>query len=338
MVIDRIKLKEILDTVKYGLAGKDESLVGSTSFYFAGETVYTFNDSVSVSCPVPEIDFEGEVNATELLGFISRAKGKEVTIVVEDSVLMLTSGKATAGLALKEDSTLPIDSIGEISKWEPIDAQFLKAISFVRNACGKDFTRPILTCVHVAGEIIEGSDGYRVAVVTLPVKVPVNTFLLPAVVVPYVIAINPTFISLGTAWVHFKTENDVVLSCRIFEDTFVDTTPYRKHQGQDIVFPDNILEILNRAIVFNSNDAGNNAYVQVDVAANKIEVSSKSETGWFKEKAKIDYKGDELSFMITVALLQDILKQTKTAKYAKTILTFSFDNHLYVTMLRVKTV
>jgi len=333
MIIERKTFKEILETVKYGLAGKEESLIGSTSFYFTEGKVHTFNDSVSVSAPIPEIDFEGEVNATELLGFVSKTVGKEITVTVEGNTLTLLSGKAKAELALKTESTLPIDSIGEISKWKPLDAEFLQGISFVKHACGSDFTRPILTCVHVAETFIEGTDGFRVAFVEMKNKIPVGTFLLPATVVPYIVSIKPTHISLGKAWVHFKTENNVVLSCRIFEDTFVNTTPFRKYEGKDIVFPDNILEILNRAIIFNESAVGMQTYVTIAITNSKITVSSKSNTGRFEEKAKIAYKGEDVTFMIIVSLLQEIVKETKVGKYTGRLLVFSFGSTIYSTIL-----
>lgn len=336
MEIERTILKEILEAVKHGLASKEESLVGSTSFYFEEGKVHTFNDSVSVSCPIPEIDFQGEVNSVELLGFVSKTGAKMIKLELEqdNKVLVLTSGKAKAGLAVKEESTLPIDSIGKISKWKKLDPEVLAGMSFVKHACGTDFTRPIITCVNVTNGLIEGTDGFRIASTDLEIELPVDDFLLPASVVPYVVSIKPTHISLGEAWVHFKTANNVVLSCRIFEDAFPDSSAFRKYEGTDVVFPDTILDILSRASIFNASASGNVAYVIVEVSLNKMIVSSKSDTGWFTEKAKIAYKGEAISFVVTISLLQEILKETKTAKFKDTLLMFSFGNNRYVTMLR----
>ena len=57
-------------------------------------------------------------------------------------------------------------------------------------------------------------------------------------------------------------------------------------------------------------------------------------TGWFEEKAKVVYEGDNITFMVTTKLLQEILKNTKIAKKYENMLMFSYSNTIYVTMLR----
>lgn len=339
MQIERQKFKEILETVKYGLAGKEELLIGSTSFLFKENKVFTFNDSVGVSCIVPDLDFEGEVNSTELLGFVNKSGAKLLTISVEDDILYISSGKAKAEITLKTESTLPIEAIGNVNKWKKFDSEILDGIKYVHHACGNNLTQPLLTCIHLKDKKVEASDGYRIASFGLKDEIPVNEFLLPSLTVSYISAIKPTHISLGEAWVHFKNE-EIVMGCRIFEsdDKYPNTEHLLQFTGQDIVFPDNILDILSRASVFKRSDVVMSAFASISFSDKKIEIGSISDTGKFNEKAKVAYEGDSISFDVTIELLQEVLKETTTAKYnTKTnMLSFLYDNKKYVTMLRGK--
>jgi len=203
-------------------------------------------------------------------------------------------------------------------------------------SCSTDNATPILTCVHVneAG-FIEGSDGYRVMKTTLPKKMPIPTFLIPATVVSTLIKMNPVKVSSGTGWIHFKTELGTILSCRVFEEKYPDTLDLLKVEGTEFTFPRTINEILDRASVFGKQESGTlSDDVTVCLEKNRIKISSQSETGWFKEEANIEYKEAKLEFNIVPSLLRSILSSVLTCTFNGRILKFIGESWEFITLVK----
>jgi len=332
MKIEKTKLIKALEAVKAGLASK-EMIEQSTSFVFINGNVVTYNDEISISAPVPDLNFEGAINAAELLAFLSKLKTEAIEIELEGQNLIMKSGRAKAGFILKADIKLPFDEIGKISKWKELPDDFPTGIKFVMGSCSRDMSKPILTCVHVSESLIEGTDGYRIANYKLASEMPIPEFLLPANTCMKIIKTVPQMIAEGKGWVHFKTNENAVISCRVFEDKYVDTQPHMKCKGTEISFPANMIEILDRAGVFAKRDYSLDEVVIIKLENNKLSVNSQSDAGWFEEKTRIAFEG-EVEFQITPYLLRDILGQTDKAKIDKTKLLFSGANWKYVTLLR----
>ena len=73
----RIDLLKALEIVKPGLASK-EIIQQTTSFAFIEGRVVTFNDEISISHPVPDLDIQGAVQADELYKFLKKTKADEI--------------------------------------------------------------------------------------------------------------------------------------------------------------------------------------------------------------------------------------------------------------------
>jgi hypothetical protein len=87
-------------------------------------------------------------------------------------------------------------------------------------------------------------------------------------------------------------------------------------EGDQSVFPKNLLEILSRAEVMQDS----NAYAQVwdsqisiALFEDTLQVTSKKDEGWFKESKRINYSGPELRFSIHPTFLKEIISRTKKA-------------------------
>lgn len=203
-------------------------------------------------------------------------------------------------------------------------------------------SRPVLTCVYVNKEgVIEGSDGLRITHCQLTnpdtgeeEKMPVKTFLLPAMAAVEVVKLKPVKIAEGDGWIHFKTDEETVLSCRIFEDDFPDTTPFLKVEGVDLILPKTIDEILDRAAVFAKRDHFLDESVTLTIEDRHILISSKSDAGWFKESVRIRYDNTPITFSITPYLLKDILKETNVCVVCEDRLKFEGEGWEHITTLR----
>jgi DNA polymerase III sliding clamp (beta) subunit (PCNA family) len=333
--MDRTILKKALETVKPGLATK-EKIDQSTTFCFVDGYVVTYNDEISVRYPI-DAEFSGAVNAEELYGFINKINTDEIEIEEDGNQLLLKAGRAKAGLTIQSEIKLPMLEVDEIDNWRKLPKGFFKALDFARASCATDMTNEKLTCVHINKKIIEGCDNLRVARMELDSPVKVGKFLLPAGIAGTIIRLKPTEIAEEDGpWMHFKTKDNAIISCRLFsEDEYVDIDKFLGDEGDEIEFPEQILELLDKAEVFAKRDQQLNEAVTITIQPKKLVVRSESDTGgWFEEKAKISYKGEPLTFSVTLYLIKDILRETLKAQIKDSKLWFEGDNWIYFTMLR----
>jgi len=341
MKINKKELQEALEKVKPGLANK-ELIEQSTSFAFMNGMVITYNDEISIAHPVKGLDLEGAVLAENLYKFLNKIKQEEIEMEVRENEIVLTSGQAKAGLTLQAEIKLPLDEeISKKGRWKDIPEGFIEAISFVMTSCSKDMSEPKLTCVHVdQGGIIEASDGYRVAKYTLKEEFPVDSFLLPSSSAVEVVRMNPIQITEGRGWIHFKTDEETIISCRIIEEQYVTTDQHLKVKGSTLTFPASINDMLDKAIIFAKREHLLDESITITIGENRFKIYAKADkdAGWFEEEVRMSYKDEKLSFQIVPHLLKEILAKSETCDCIissnKDRLKFSGEGWEYMTLLR----
>jgi DNA polymerase III sliding clamp (beta) subunit (PCNA family) len=336
MKINRQELLTALGKVKPGLANK-EMIEQSTSFAFMGEKIVTYNDEISISHPVKNLNITGAVKAEELYKLLGKLKKDEIEVEITDNEILLTSGKAKAGLTLQQEITLPLDEI-EIGAWKklPDPEEFKKALSFVLFSASKDMSRPILTCLHIGkAGYIEASDNQRLTRYQIK-KLPIDIPLFPAFFINELLKYDFTHVCLskGKGWVHFKTDEETIFSCRCFPGEFPNTSHLLEVEGKEITFPKTINEILDRAIIFAKQDFAADENITVDIKDKKIQIRAEGPSGWFEEQANIRYSDNPLSFVINVNLFKDIINQSPSCIIGERCLKFTGENWEHIVMLR----
>lgn len=333
-----------LEIVKPGLASK-EAIEQTTAFAFVKKRVVTYNDEISISHPLEGIDFTGAVQAEELYQLLKKIKPKkgekesdlEIDVKITDHEILISAGRIKAGITLQSEVKLPLEEISKPGKWLPLPEGFLKSAQFVMGACSKSQSKPALMCVHVHEDgYAEGSDNYRIMRHQIKEPMPVKTFLIPASSVRALLTITPTQIAESSGWVHFKTEENTIISCRIFEDTYPDATKFLNVQGTEISFPKTISAILDRASIFSKNENNEEGEVHIQLDKNRIKIRSKSIAGWFEEEANVPYDGEPLEFEVTPSMLTNVLNESQTCIYSERLLKFEGENWVYIAANRSK--
>lgn len=327
--INRIELQDALEKVKPGLASKN-IIEQSTSFAFMGDRVVTYNDEISVSHPVKELNITGAVQAKKLYEFLNRIKKDEITLEYEGNQIQIKAGKSKVGLVFEEKIVLPIDEIGTIGKWKKIPERLKEALEFCAPCCSSDMSRPALTCLYVGEDKILATDSFQIVRYILDKKMPIQPFLLPASAVRSLSQYEITHISQGQGWVHFKTEEGTVFSSRVFEDTFPDIEKFLEMKGEEIKFPTDMIETLERAEIFSHMSLEEMPIVNIEISKNRLKVSAKDESGWFEEKAKIKYDGDTLAFAANVDFLKPLFSMVQTCIFKDNRIKFIGENWEHV--------
>jgi len=325
------ELINALTIVKPGLSNK-EIIEQSTDFVFQNGMVVTYNDEISVRHPI-DLEIEGAVKADEFYKFLNKTKAKKVLFKQEGNKILMKAGRSKVTLNVKEVA-LDLSEIQTKKKWEDFNADLFSAAEFVSFAASKDASTPALTCVHFRPGLVEATDKYRVAVFECDVD---KEFLLPADLLPILKKINPAQICMQNEWVHFRNESGTELSSRVLSAQYPDLNKIWIEGAQELQLPDKLLDIVERAAVFASDDFEYDRMLDLKIVGNLVTVNSKSESSEFEETTKIEYDGPELKFRIVVTVLYDILK-----KEASTVLIkghkiqFEGDGWKYLGLLKVQ--
>lgn len=313
MKINKSKLQEALAKVKPGLASKD-LIEQATSFAFMDGRVVTYNDEISISHPVKDLNISGAIKAEALYSFLDKLKKDEIFINKDDNQVIIQAGKAKAGLILEQEIKLPVQEIGEIKEWKPLPEGIVQGLKFCYPSCSTDMSNPILTCVYLEGDSIQSTDSFQITEYKMKEAIPVPGFLIPANVVRELIKYDIKEISKGEGWMHFRTEEGTIFSCRVFTGDFPDIGKYLKVKGQKIRFPKTIIEALEKAQIFSKNPLNVDylEIVAVDISKENIKISAKGEFGWFEETSRIKYSGDPVKFSTGVGFLINLLNSMQT--------------------------
>ena len=344
MKIKTKDFKEALDIVKPGLASK-ELISQTTSFVFAEDSVVTYNDEICIVAPLANMGFTGAIKSEELYNFLGKVKVEEINLDITETAIEMKAGRATVGFALATEITLPLDELVVREDWEKLPKKFNKACKFAVQATSDDSSNPKINCVFFDSKKghIAATDNYRLVRFDLRRKIPFKTTLIPASAIKEVIKLKPVMASQGNGWIHFKNEDEVIISCRVYNETFVDINSVIDADREDgllFTFPEQTVEVLDRAIVFSSANAkvNNIESVELTFKGKFLKIESKTDNAWFKESIPVKgYKGDEFNFKITPYLLKDILADAGACMIYQYLLKFESEDWLYLTSIQLTT-
>jgi DNA polymerase III sliding clamp (beta) subunit (PCNA family) len=334
MKINKAELLTALEVVKPGIQSR-ETVEQATTFAFIDGRVVSYNDDISLSHPVTDLELEGAVQAKELYNILKKMKGDEIEFEAEDNAIIFKSGRAKATLTLQTEIRMPLGELGEIEKWKKLPEDFAHFLKFAMATCVKDLARPMLVGVHVREDgFMESSDNRRLTKCELGEKIPVPNFILPASSCKEVVKMKPTKISASEGWVHFKNAAKSQLSCRILDDKFPDVGKFFDFDGLEIEFPSNMLEVVDRAAVFAQKEDELTEEMEIILKKNRVVVKAANDAGEFEESVNMKYTEEPFSFLIIPYLLRDILKEGNSCTVGDKMLQFEGAGWKYASVLK----
>lgn len=333
----RSEILHSLEIVKPGIANKD-TIEQSDSFAFHDGRVATFNDIISISHPYDGIQFDGVIRANEIYQWLTKIKKEDIVEDIQENEIILKAGRSKIGIPFQSELALPLDAIsGDIGKWFKIPDGMIEKMVLVSNAAGTDMSKAVTTCVHInnAG-FVEATDEFSISHYTVEGKMSFKTFLIPASSVKEIGKINPTHVSVGKNWAHFKNKEGTIISGRIYFEPFPDTSKVlnQTKKGVKIIFPRSIAKAVDKATIFAKRDHALNERLEFMLNEHRILISSESDSGWFEEELNTKYTGKELNIAVTPYLLRDIFSKTLKGYMVGRALIFSGDDWIYMFRLR----
>lgn len=308
MNTDRLTLLHALQLVQPGISPK-EAVQQSNCFVFIEGRVSTYNDEIAISHPF-NIDIHGAVLANELLGLLNKTNQPKLDIINIDGGVSITAGKFKASIKIASEITLPVDEISEFGSFSDLPKDFIEALKFCLFSCSKDMTKPALTCIHAIDDRLESTDNFRITVKYFDEYAYfVNPILVPFEAAKALIKFNVIEYACNKGWLHFRTKEGTVFSCRTYENIkYPDVSRFMDMEGEQLNLPNDLPDVINRAMVFSTTKFHTDERITVLIQKGKLVVKSWGDAGWFEEFCKIRYKGKDKKFEIHPEFFSDIAK------------------------------
>lgn len=329
MRVNRENLLQILASVQAGLSQK-ESTDQSDAFVFSDGEVITFNDELACTAKC-DIGFEGAIRAASFLAILGKLDEDEIKIESGDGELIIKGKRRKAGLKIEADILMPIDAIEEPEEWLDLNPDFIEALHVVQQCISGDESKFALTCVHIHPNWIEACDSTQLLRYRFKTGVK-KSVLLRGISSKNIAPLSMTEISHGENWLHFRNSSDVVLSCRLFLETFPDMKHIFEHGGEKFRLPKGLKEATEKAEVFSSESSSSNL-VQISLRPGRVTVRGSGTAGWYSEKKKSDYEGKPLSFLIAPSLIEHITSKYSACLISEKFLTVETKKFTYVTCI-----
>lgn len=305
MKVSRSELLAALNAAAPGVASKELD-AQTQSFSFSGGRVYTFNDKVAVSYPLPENwGLEGAVHAPELLKLLSKMSGEEVTIAVNTGMLVVSNATTRAEVKLEAEMARPYEAVGVPAKWVKLPADFWKGAKMASFVASTSMAKPALMFIHIKGDTIKATDNFRLLVQKIKGNMP--EMLIPAKVVPIFQGAECVEAGKTSGWLHFRNKAGVTYSCRTLdgEIQYPDLDDLLEVDGIKVELPKELRKGLEKATAVIDAREGV-AMVKIEATADRLVLSASGPYASVTERYK--FKCDEpFSFLVNPALLDDAL-------------------------------
>jgi len=367
------KLLFTLESVSPGLAAQ-ERLEQSSRFIFRNGRVQTYNEDVFCSAPVPALKgITAAIPGKEMLAALAKlcrvdrkdaknglskedlasAREVELEITLEGGKLKLDvlnppreDGKQTVTrgchLAAETEIHLQIDMDEKPEDWKPLPSLFKEAVADVGLCAAKRSNNWANTCLRFTPTYVEACDNFQMARKTFKTRI-VGEVLVKAEAIKPIAKIEATELSQGKNWLHFRNEEGVRLSCRLYTDQseFVNLDQLLEIKGTKANFPSELKEAASTAEEFSKQNADDN-YVSVELHPAKgskkrrnLLLRGEGPNGGYWEKRNVAYEGEPISFMIAPALLCHLVENYRDGYLidGNERLIATKDNYVYVICL-----
>lgn len=332
-------LKKVLSILKPGLSGGKETTDQSNTFAFQGGMAFTYNDDISVRCPFPLKKVQGAVSAKELQALIGKLKGDECDMEFTDNELLIKNGRVKAGIRLEAEIHMPIEEIKipKLDKFMMLPKDFAKILRSVVFSTSKDMSRPILTVINCDQTIVESTDSERATQCDLDQDYFGTPILIPAEAAKPLISYGTldAYIANG-GWLHFDIGDGAVFSCRTIEGKFPELDELFVVEGQEIAFPKEIKDMMDRAGIFVEDDFDQEKLVEISISDKGIlKVRAEGDSGWLEESMRIKHEGTAIQFNINPQYLVQILSTVDKGIVSDNRILFESDSFRHVVALEV---
>lgn len=305
--VNRAQLLQVLEFVSPGLSTR-EVIEQSNYYCFKDGKVFTYDDETAVISDSPlGQDFTGAIPSAPLREILHKLKEEYIEVTLEEGRLSIQGKGQSMKILMAAKIELPIDNLETPKKWKKLPESFTEGLKLVEGCASKDESNFALTCINVTSKFIEAYDRDQFARFNVKLDVK-KEHRIKQVSLKNIINLEMSEFAETPKWFHFRNSTGLVLSCRRFGDKYPVLDVLAQSSGEKLEFPKSLGEIAERAEVFSAYNVNKNEIV-IDLKPNWVHVTGTGQYGEYKGKKKIKYSGEELGFVISPKLLQELVKK-----------------------------
>lgn len=285
MEINRTKLVDAVHRVIPAVA-KKELFEQANKLAFSSGYLVAYNDEISIFEEMPEVEeISGAVDGRRFYELLSKVSAPIVDLTQgDDNKLSVRAGRVKASFDMVPVS-LPIDEIDRTGEAEDLPADFEKSLALISGCCAREMSRPVLACVRMDGHSMEAADGYRMA------RMNFDLFDLPKALLPVTAAevvadypIRTAAVGDAGEWMRFAAnEGRTVIYARLSSGAYPDLSAIYEMDGHQLVLPEKLFEMLNRARIFSKREHRIDEEVKIELRPTRITVKATCDGAQFSE-------------------------------------------------------
>ena len=327
--VDRKEFIQLLDSVSPGISN-NETVEQSSCFAFTGRRVMTFNDVMACTRESP-VPLHGAVVAEPLMKLLHSIPEDDVEIGTSRGRFTVRTKKRRGSIRMDDEVVLPVDAVEEAEDWQPMPTGFAEACERAAGCVVKRSDKFFLRCIHLTPNYIEASDNYHM------IRCRVKTGLAAPILLlrdtaRHVSPLGMSEMSETDGWLHFRNEAGLVLSMRRYEEEYPKTAHLYKQRGTPTELPAGLADAAEAANIFSGNSVDNN-YVTITIKPGMLRIRGEGAYGWYEERTKISYDGDQFQFAIAPRLLKEALGRARTVEINDSLLIIRTKKFHYMTCL-----
>jgi hypothetical protein len=328
--MNRLEMIKTMQRLMPGTDASSSSVGQSECVVFKEGVAYSFNDQIAVRMET-EFPFDGAIIAAKFLQALQTMDRDEVKIDHKDPAFVVSAGRRRVTLPIDKNIELPISIIEQPKRWRPCPENFVEALGVVARTAGKQENQYTLTCVHIAPDKLESTDNIQL------IQWPMRTGLRQSALISGRAAIilqkyNIVETGLTDGWIHFKDDEDLVVSVRTHEAEYPDMTEFLAVEGEPVLFPPDIGEVAGRAAGF--LDTKKTDKIKIQLEDGRMFVEGTGSSVEYEERGKVDYDGPPIAFFIHPAVCQKLAKEAKETFITDERIKVITDHYQYVAVLQ----
>lgn len=326
-MVSRIGLLRKLEAVAPGLSSR-EIVEQATCVAFHGGRMWTFNDEVACSVPLPGLDAEGAVPAAPLAAMLKKLDEDEVDLIASDGELLIKGNRRCAGVRMEAEIRMPVADVECPGEWVSLGSSLVSAIRRAASCVSRCRSQFVLTCVRVAPGLVEGCDSFQLVRSDVDAGA-FGPFLVRGEAVAAVLdSAAQTEWSLSDGWVHFRGDGGTETAVRRYVQEYLSLDEYVDVKGTGLRFPPGLAAAADKAAVFSKE------LVEVSVCVGELKLKAIGPDGWYGQSFDCGWEGDGFSFSLSPRLLIEITGLSEEVVVAPGRLAVVSDGWRYVTCTR----
>jgi hypothetical protein len=320
-------LVEALGKIRGGISTKG-IVEGFGNYSFDNDMVRTYNDHLCISYPF-KTGIVASVNADALNGVLNKIGDTEIVLSIDDNSIVISGTKTRAGL-ITTDIAKHITISGA---WQTLPKDFIHGLSLCAFSAADNMSMGLLYCLFVENNKIYSSDNFRISRYEMESDMQVK-FLIPSRSAEEVTKFDVKEFSLDDSWIHFKSDNGAIFSCRIVAGNYKDVNPFFQTQGKEFTLPQEIRKYVDASLIMAEGKREFEKRIEMTVSPKLITIKGETQIGWIESKVPCDIDiEEEFKISINPIFLNEILSKTTKVIVGEGKALFQSENFDHVMVL-----